>query len=744
MAKKPTRSALPSKQQILDFVNQTDGKVGKREIGRAFQIRSQDRIELKKILREMRDEGLLEKGYKKAMHKPGRLPNIAVIEITGIDRHGDLIAAPVSWEHEDAPPKIHILPQKNRKGGPAPGRGDRVLARLEYISDTSYSGRIIRVLQSANLTILGIFRSSGEQDRLIPVDKKVREEFLITGGGREKPKDGDLVLAEVLDRRRANRPMGLRRVKLKEIIGDMSAPKSVSLIAIHAHGIPHDFSAGAVREAEAAKPVTLGKREDLRDIPLITIDPPDARDHDDAIFAEPDPDPKNPGGWHVIVAIADVAHYVRHASALDKDARIRGNSCYFPDRVVPMLPEALSADLCSLKPGVDRAALAVHMWFDVEGNKKRHRFCRALMRSAANMAYRDVQAAFDKGEGALIDTVIRPLYGAYEAIRIARTKREPLDLELPERKIILDDQGNVTDITIQERLDAHKLVEEFMIQANVAAAEALEARRTPCMYRVHEEPGLEKLEELRDFLKSLNLSLAKGQVLKPRAFNQILRKVVGAPHQLLVNDVVLRSQTQAYYSPANAGHFGLALPKYAHFTSPIRRYADVLIHRGLIRAYGLGEDGLRDDEASELEELGALISTTERRAMVAERDSKDRYVAAFLSNRVGETFKGRISGVTKFGLFVTLEPWGGDGLIPMARLTDDFYIYDQTHHTLIGRSTKRRFQLGDPIEVRLSDTRPTSGGLELELLDRMKTTARTKKHGGKKIKQRKYKGKQRK
>ena len=456
-----------------------------------------------------------------------------------------------------------------------------------------------------------------------------------------------------------SRGFGLASGKVKERLGSLASEKAVSLIAIHSHEIPQAFSPAALREAEAAKPATLAGREDWRELPLVTIDPPDAKDHDDAVHAELDPDPNNKGGYIVNVAIADVAFYVRPGSALDRDALTRGNSVYFPDRVVPMLPERISNDLCSLVPGEPRGALAVRMVIGADGRKRSHSFHRILMRSAAKLNYAQAQAAIDgrpdDTTGPLLDPILKPLYDAYATVKKARDERDPLDLDIPERKILLKPDGTVDRVIVPERLDAHKLIEEFMILANVAAAEMLEKKALPLIYRVHDEPSLEKVHNLQEFLKTLDLPFAKSGALRPALFNRVLAQVKGHDSEPLVNEVVLRSQAQAEYAAENYGHFGLNLRRYAHFTSPIRRYADLVVHRALIRGLGLGEGALPDTETPEtLSEVAAQISVTERRAMKAERETADRLIAHFLADRIGATFQGRISGVTRSGLFVKL------------------------------------------------------------------------------------------
>ncbi len=710
-----TRKApFPTREQILEFLKTFSGKAGKREIAKAFHIRGDDRIRLKKLLNEMKADGLLDAGHKGIVHSSGGLPNVTVIDITGIDSHGEPTGHPSSWKGQGPPPEI-LVPVRSR--APVLGLGDRALARLTRLEDGRYEAAVIRKLQASGPAVLGQFSVVEDEGRVTPVDKKARDQLKVAKADWNGAKPGDMVLAEV---KKGSR-MGLKPARIREVLGSLTEPKSISLIAIHAHGIPTEFNPDTIKEAESAKPAALGKRSDLRDIPLVTIDPPDARDHDDAIWAEADTDPKNPGGWHILVAIADVAWYVRPGSELDKEAIKRGNSVYFPDRVVPMLPEALSADLCSLKVGKDRACMAVHMWLDANGRKIRHKFVRGLMRSAASLHYAEAQAAFDgdptKQAAPLVDSVIKPLYGAYRALVKERDRRQPLALDLPEREIHLNDLGKVVDIRERQRLDAHKLVEEFMILANVAAAETLEAHHQPCMYRIHDEPGLEKVEALRTFLKSLDYNLAKGQVLRPSIFNNILNKSQGTGHAQVVSDVVLRSQSQAVYSPDNIGHFGLALPRYAHFTSPIRRYADTLVHRALISALKLGDGGLGTHDRENFTETAEHISSTERRAMLAERESNDRYIAAYMVDHVGASLTGRISGVTRFGLFISLDGSGGDGLIPVTSLYSDYYRHDPDHHRLIGEHTGRIYRLGDSVKVRLAEANPVSGGIRLDLLE---------------------------
>ena len=708
-------SKLPFKTEILEWIENNPTLTAKRDIAKAFGIKGAARIDLKRVLKELEAEGHLEK-RKRSYQDPDRLPPVSVLLVTGPDKDGDLFAKPMEWHGEGQEPVVLVVP---RASDPALGEGDRILARLTVVKgeDHHYEARLIRRIGTNPKTVLGIFRKSAEGGRILPIDKGSDREWQVAADATGGAKDGELVEAEQAGPK--NR-LGLQRARIVERLGDPSAPKAVSLIAIHQHGIPDHFPDEVIEEADSAKPMGLKGREDLRDLPLITIDPSDARDHDDACFAHADDDPENEGGHILWVAIADVAAYVTPGSALDREARKRGNSTYFPDRVVPMLPDRLSGDLCSLHEGVPRPCIAVRMVLNAEGDKLRHDFHRGLMRSPASLHYEEVQDAIDgrpnDRTGPLLEDVLKPLYAAYEALRQARERRQPLDLDLPERKIILADDGTVESVAFRDRLDAHKLIEEFMVLANVAAAETLLKKDTPLLFRIHEEPSPEKLESLRETVQAAGYTLAKGQVLKTAHLNRLLDAAAGSEDAELINLSTLRSMTQAYYGPQHIGHFGLALRSYAHFTSPIRRYADLLVHRALITAHGWGKDGLRPEDIETLEQTGQHISDTERRSMVAERDTTDRYLAAFLSDRVGAELTGRISGVARFGAFVKLDETGADGLLPMRALGREYFHHDADAGTLMGADTGMTLGIGQRVTVRLAEAVPVTGGIALELL----------------------------
>lgn len=741
-------ASLPTKDEILEFIQSASGRVGKREIARAFNIKGAQRVELKQLLRQMADDGLIS-GSRKRFRRRGELPSVTIIEITEQDEDGELICRPARWqsEQEGEPPRVLLVQRKGRRQtGPAPGLGDRALVRVSPLDGAgeggvTYRAELIRRLPRESRRLLGIYRAVPDRGGVIdPIDRKQLKEWPVPKGDEGGATDGELVRFEISTSGR----LGLAKAKVIACLGNPDDQRATSLIAIESFNLPHEFPAAIDEELGALQPPTLSGREDLRKLPLITIDPSDARDHDDAVWAAPDDDPRNQEGFVIIVAIADVAHYVHPMSVIDRQALKRGNSVYFPDRVVPMLPERISNDLCSLREGEERPCLAVRMSFDKDGRKRHHRFVRAIMRSAARLSYVEAQAAIDgrpnERTGPIVAPVLKPLWKAYAALKGARDARGPLDLDLPERKIILDSHGRVSAIHVPERLDAHRLIEEFMIQANVAAAETLERNRAAVIYRVHDAPGQEKLAALRDFLKTLDIKIAKSGALKPQHFNRVLQQVRGTELDELVSEVVLRSQAQAEYSAENAGHFGLNLRRYAHFTSPIRRYADLFVHRSLIRALRLGDGGLADDEIARIDEVAAQISETERRAQAAERDTVDRLIALHLADQIGAYFQGRVSGVTRSGLFVRLTGTGADGFVPISTIGNDYFIHDETHYKIVGERSGETFRLGDLVEVRLVEAIPSAGALRFEIMSegrrekprtsRRKTPVRATRHRG--------------
>ena len=702
---------LPSNEQILEFIQTSETPAGKREIAKAFGLKGQEKIALKKRLKDMAEEGLID-GKRTAYHRMGGVPKVTVLKIVAIET-GEPVAEPENWapDSKEKPPRLMV---KESKKMAALKRGDRILARNEE-TERGWRATPIKKLPARTEGLMGVVEKDGSGNYwLAPVDKKVRDSSPIGDVGEAEV--GELVLAE----RMGKSPRS--KVKVVEVVGDPLAPKAFSLIAIAKHGIPHIFPREVIEEAKRAVDLPLSEehREDLRDVPIVAIDPADARDHDDAIWAEPD----GKGGYRAIIAIADVSYYVRPGSQLDREARKRGNSVYFPDRVVPMLPEVLSADVCSLKQHVDRAAMACHIRISPEGKVTDWRFTRAIVRLSKNIAYEDAQAAVDAGDA---PEYLQNLWGAWKLLYKAREARDPLDLDLPERQVKLNEEGLIEEIAVRERLDAHRVVEDFMIAANVAAAKALEAKNAPVVYRVHETPSREKLLAFKEYLASQGRKFAMGQVITPGLFNRMMKDISDPAEKALIMEAVLRSQTQAYYGPVNAGHFGLALGSYAHFTSPIRRYADLLVHRALVDAYKLEQpkpkldlpegSGLSDRDKTALSQITDAISQTERRAMEAERDTIDRYVAAWLSGRVGETFDTRITGVQGFGFFATIDKLGGDGLVPVSTLGREYFTYDEKAQKLVGEKSGTEYAVGDRLKLKLAEANALTGALKFEVPD---------------------------
>ncbi len=705
---------LPTREAILDFIANSREPAGKREIAKAFGIRGPDKIGLKKLLGDMAEEGLID-GSKSAFHRAGGLPKVTTLRIADIEGSAPL-AVPERWDASTPPPRLRVI-EKGRRS--AFGIGDRILARIEDAG----SGQVahpIRKLEASAEEVIGVLGADVGPGGtrmlwLRSVDKRNRREWPIADAGGAG--EGDLVLARLTGK------SPRQRAEVTERLGDPFAPRALSLIAIHKFNLPHVFTDATIAEAQRVAGLTLEdeRREDLTHVPIVAIDPRDARDHDDAIWASP----RDDGGYDAIVAIADVSFYVRPGGDLDREARRRGNSVYFPDQVVPMLPHVLSSGVCSLKSGEDRAALACHMVIDQGGKLASWRFTRARVRLAANIAYEDAQASIDANDA---PEHLRHLWAAWALLAKARAARAPLELDLPERQVRLDEAGRIAEIRVRERLDAHRVVEDFMIAANVAAAKALEAKKSPVMYRVHEPPAREKLVALKEFLATYDVSFALGQPINPAIFNRLLERFEEPEDRQRLMEQLLRTQTQAYYSPVNAGHFGLALGSYGHFTSPIRRYADLLVHRALVAAYDLEAPvpadraigrvtALSREDGAQFARTAEVISAAERRAMEAERETIDRYVAAYLAEKVGEILPTRITGVQPFGFFAQVEGLGGDGLVPAATLGDEYFRYDEASGTLTGEHSGISFRSGQRLELRLTEANPLTGSLAFALPD---------------------------
>ena len=709
-APRPPRSSKvggpPTREMVLDYLEKNPTHGAKRDIARGLNVPTEHKVELRRILNELEAEGALVRTAKRAFQPAEAPPPTGIVKFERIDKDGELIGRAMG---RDGPfgPDIYYQGSLGKGREIALGPGERALCRIDKGGDGLYRARAIKKIDATPETsLIGVYRANRYGGTVEPTSRKEKSDYIIEKADARDAKDGDIVRINA----RPARGYGPRRASIVEVIGRLDDPRAASIIAMHTHGVPDEFPEAVVEEANKATPAPA-PREDLTRIPLITIDPEDARDHDDAVYAEPD----GHGGWRVIVAIADVSAYVRVGTILDREAYRRGNSTYFPDRVSPMLPEHLSADLCSLKEGVLRETFAVEIFFNAGGHKTKHRFIRGKMRSAAKLSYRQAQDAIDgrpdDKTGPLLEPVLKPLWEAYRAVSKARDQRAPLDLDLPERRVRIGEDGKIASITLRERFDAHRLIEEFMIQANVCAAETLEDKRSPLVYRVHEEPSEEKVNSLSNFLPTIGLKWTRGEKITGQRFNKLLADVKNSENEHLVNEMVLRTQAQARYAHENLGHFGLNLMKYAHFTSPIRRYSDLIVHRALIRALGLGPDGMTDQDRVRLEEMAEHVTMTERRSMAAEREATDRYLAIYMADRVGAVFDARIAGVTRAGLFVRLVENGADGFIPAARLSDEYWIHDDTSAALVAQRSGLRYELGMNVQVKLMEVTPLTGGL---------------------------------
>jgi ribonuclease R len=693
------------KKLLLDLLAHSDQPLTKNQIARALKIKGDDRTLLKKLILELEEAGHLERGKRRRLQpaaKGLKKGDVFHAVVVSVDDDGQYSAEILETSPSDGQEKIILLPNKRIKDNTF-GIGAEVLIRLKHTFEGHWFAQVIKRLEKPSKHHIGLFTPSRNGGgRLSSCHRK--DSFVgttLTPFEAKGLSENDVVVYTVS-------PLG--DVKILQKLGKISDPKIFSLMTIYAYEIPHYFSQEAIKLAESGKVPALGNRADLRDLDLVTIDGEDARDFDDAVWAAPDIDPRNPDGWRIVVAIADVAYYVRPGDALDDEARKRGNSVYFPDRVVPMLPEALSNDLCSLKPHMDRACMAIEMVVSAHGKVKSHRVKRALMRSRARLTYTQVQQAIDgtpdRTTEPLLESVILPLYGAYKSLLKARRHRGTLDLESQERQVLFNGDGHIRKIIPRERYDSHKLIEEFMIAANVAAARTLTVKSWPCLFRIHDMPDSLRVENLRQILKKFRISFTKNHKPDPSHFNHLLNQVAGAPYHRMISDLVLRSQAQARYSPINIGHYGLGLSQYAHFTSPIRRYADLVVHRSLISALGLGDDGLPDRHIK-LEKVGDHISATERRAALAERDTLERFVTAYMMPQIGNDFIVIIVGLNRFGLFVSETETGAEGFIPKASFKGDTFQFEEHNHRFIGTRTKKSFQLGDTLQATLIEADAT-------------------------------------
>ena len=746
MSKKDKRRVsqnfLPNRDELIAHIRENNGPTIRRDIARAFGVRGAERAKLRRMLVELESDGLIARSKKQKWSPSDRLPPVTVLEVYDIDEDGYPLVKPVNWDESSPSPFIELKTgSKNLK---APGLGDRVLCRLQPNGEQKYKAIPMRHVSKETKEIIGIFRKNNEGGLLESIDRRNSKDIFISDTQKGDAKDGELIIASLLP----GRHHGMSRAKVIKRICDSSSSGAISMIAIYEADIPFEFTESLLSVAENLARPKNGGRKDLRDVPLITIDGADARDFDDAVFAEPDQSIDNTGGWHLIVAIADVSWFVRPNSILDREAYKRGNSVYFPDLVVPMLPPGLSNDLCSLLPDQERACLAVDLWISKTGVLLNHKFQRAVIKSFGRFNYEQVENIHNGAPSPIPRSHINNLYMAFESLSHERKNRGTLELDLPETKIVLDRDGNVKSINTIKRLDSHRLIEEFMITANIAAGTELTSLKQPAIFRVHDEPDKEKLEVLRRILVEFKTNLPKSKIYRASDFNSLLMKLKKHPNSQLINELILRSQSRAEYSPQNIGHFGLNIRKYAHFTSPIRRYADLLVHRSLITGLGLEasrnhEDLPTDNTGDNFIEIGEHISATDRRAVIAERNANDRYTAEYLSKHLGEVFTGVISGVTKAGLFIRLDMIGAEGFVPASRLTGSRYLFDAKKYTLSNNRLGIKHRLGGNVEIRIIEANGIKSSSIFEINDedesitnQKKKTAKTRKENRKNRKKR--------
>lgn len=687
-------------QDIINFLNSDNKPVTKNQLLKAFGIKSADKKAFTKTINNMVTEGILEK-TSGSYSLVNTIPNILVLEIDEISSNGTITATPADTKYSSAK-NLKITIQNIPKNEEII-KGHRVLARI-HKQGSVYKADIIRALDRPKNKIIGLVHKENNNYLLLPTDKKLKARYKISQRDLNGALPDQLVEAEI----QPSRNRYTKDVRVIKTLNQKSDKNTFSEISIREAGLRDHFPETVIHETKNMKVPGLEGRDDLLSIPLVTIDGPDARDFDDAVWSN-----KTEDGAEIIVAIADVSYYVRPGSELDNEAYLRGNSTYFPDRVIPMLPEKLSNDLCSLRPNENRACIFTKMKIDNKGQLKSYKFGRGLMKSVARLTYEQVQSAKDGSPDTitapLIKNVIEPLYKVFDILQKARIKRHAMELDLPERKILVNDNNEMIGITQRVRLDSHKLIEEFMILANVAAALALEDKEAALPYRVHEKPDSFKMESAKSFIRTFGIGLPEGPINSTKQINYILGQIKNHEHGDLIQETLLRSQSQAHYSPHNKGHFGLALKSYAHFTSPIRRYSDLLLHRSLVKAFNLGPGGINQEQETQLEEKCNHISSTERVSAEAERSAVDRFAAAYLSNQIGDEFEGRIKSVTRFGLFVTLDKTGVDGLVPKSTLPSDHYIHDEDQNALIGKRSGRVYRQGARITVKLSEANPLTG-----------------------------------
>ena len=699
------RPPMPDNNALSAFIAASPEPPKLREIAKAFSLIPEQRTELRTRLQLLAADNTVAE-----TNETSKIPAIGLLLIISVE-HDGYSQAKLADSDEQESPVITLLPSS--KPGKAVQQGDRVLARLRASqSGLNYEAELIRILPKVRSHIFGqavnISKTQKSRWVLVQAEKGGKRDIPIRNKTNLTFSEDDLLEAELV------KENGYQLVAHPvRNLGSINSPDAFAGLAIAEFDLRYVFNEEMKDAAAAASLPELGKREDLRDVPFVTIDGEDAKDFDDAVFAEPAPE----NCWRIIVAIADVSTYVQSGSILDQEARQRGNSIYLPGTVIPMLPESLSNGLCSLHPHEDRACLAVEMIIDSVGNKKSHKFFQALIKSSARLTYTLLQQVLE-GNLDEADCKVKPgtlhhLIGAFHTLHEARDRRGTLNLNLSEARIQFDETGQPVSVAQHHQEESHQLIEELMIAANICAAETLEQAGESCVFRIHGQPDPEKIDSLRQLANALSLPFPKGQIMTPQKFNNLLMKVNGTASETAVNEAVLRCQSRAVYAPDNIGHYGLGLTRYAHFTSPIRRYADLLVHRALIKVIN-GEKGSRSPASrKKLGEICAAISVTEQTAAKAERRTTARLAAQILSHKTIKEFEVIITGLTKSGLFVKLDDRASEGFVPRRTLPDDFYEIVAGGMMLCGRHNGWLFRLGDKLLCRLEDITPASGDINL-------------------------------
>jgi len=686
---------IPSREAILALLEERGELLTEARIAEALDLHdANDLHALHKRLGAMVRDGQLLLGRRGGYAPVQKLDLIPGVVLANAEGYGFL-------RPDEGGEDLYLSPQQMR----SVLHGDRVLASVVGVDRRGRrQGAIAEVLQRRSPRLVGRVVVENGVTLVAPDDRRLHQDVMIPPGETQGARAGQIVVAEITDPPTPHRgPLGA----IRAVLGERLQPSLLIEMAIASHDLPREWPPEVLRAAAEVEPVvSAAEREgriDLRKLPLVTIDGADARDFDDAVYAEP----KRGGGWRLVVAIADVSHYVPVGSALDKEAFERSTSTYFPGFVVPMLPETLSNGICSLNPKVDRLCMVCDMLVDAEGEVTKSKFYPAVMRSHARLTYDQVWQAVGLRESGALDAVrdvlpqLENLHALYRAMAAQRKRRGAIDFETPEVKFRLDQRGEVESAGATARNDAHKLIEECMIAANVQAALFLEKKKIPALFRAHEPPPAEKYEDLQQFLREFKLRMPPVEEVSPADFADVLRMVQERPERELIQSVLLRAQSMAAYQPDNRGHFGLALSAYAHFTSPIRRYPDLLVHRAIRYALTGGKPSGYEYTPAQMATMAVHCSQRERRAEEAERDVDERYKCAWMAKHVGEEFAGLVTGVTSFGLFVELDESKVSGLVHISQLSNDYYHFDPQRHLLKGERTGAQFRLGDHVRVQV-------------------------------------------